>query len=47
MKAQDAAVGERHDVAGLGPCTVSEHPEGNNEAYSHRTTEGPQRTPVA
>ena len=46
-QAWDASVGEGHDVADLGPCTINGLGEVSDEAYSHRTTEGPERTPVA
>ena len=46
-QAWDASVGEGHDVADLGPCMINGPGEVSDEAYPYRTTEGPERTPVA
>jgi len=46
-QARDASVGEGHDVADLGPCMINGPGEVSDEAYPYRTTEGPERTPVA
>jgi len=46
-QAQDVSVGEGHDAADPGPCTINGLGEVSDEAYPHRTTEGPERTPVA
>jgi hypothetical protein len=46
-QAQDTDVGEGHDAAGPGPCTIKGLGEVSDETYPHQTTEGPEQTPVA
>jgi len=45
-QAQDASIGEGHDMADLCLYTTKGPGEVRDETYPHRTTEGPERTPA-